>query len=155
MSDTLEPCPFCGSEQVTTAPDREFGDITWAIICKACGASVARDLEEQAIAAWNTRTPPPPSLHREPIEADREALRKAAEAYEAFVVARNAMNAARPAIDATPAERALYDERYRADHAAEREHWDTAISLAQCARSILYRLAFSTPAASDAEGSTP
>jgi Lar family restriction alleviation protein len=51
----VEPCPFCASEQVTTAPDHEWGDTTWDAICKACGARVRRDLEEQAIAAWNTR----------------------------------------------------------------------------------------------------
>jgi Lar family restriction alleviation protein len=51
----LKPCPFCGSEQVTTAPDHEFGGTTWDVICKACGARVSSDLEEQAIAAWNTR----------------------------------------------------------------------------------------------------
>lgn len=55
----LLPCPFCGGEQITTAPDHEFGDVTWDAICKACGASVRRDLEAEAIAAWNTRTTSP------------------------------------------------------------------------------------------------
>lgn len=57
--DELKPCPFCGGEQVTTAPDREFGDVTWVVICKACGVRVERDLEEDAIAAWNTRPTAP------------------------------------------------------------------------------------------------
>ena len=83
----------------------------------------------------------------QPPQPQREALTKAAEAYEAFVAARAAMNAARPAIDATPAERALYDERYKADHAAEREHFSTAIQLAHVARSILSTL----PAAASIE----
>ena len=57
----LLPCPFCGGDQVTTAPDREWGDLTWHVCCKACGADVQRDLEREAIAAWNRRVP----AHRE------------------------------------------------------------------------------------------
>lgn len=57
-ADAMKPCPFCGGEQTAIAPyhDHEFGDVEWNIICKACGASVRRDLEAEAIAAWNTRT---------------------------------------------------------------------------------------------------
>jgi Lar family restriction alleviation protein len=56
----LAPCPFCASQQVTTSPcqnitDDERPEITWAAICKACGARVDRDSEAEAIAAWNTR----------------------------------------------------------------------------------------------------
>lgn len=64
-------------------------------------------------------------------------LAKAADAWEAFVTARERMNAAIPSLDATQAERAVYDERYKADHAAEREHWQTAIGLAQHATQLL------------------
>lgn len=50
-----------------------------------------------------------------------ERLRKLAEARRDFVMKRRDMNAARPdPMHATPAERALYDERYQADHEAER-----------------------------------
>jgi hypothetical protein len=55
IEQRLEPCPFCDSDQITTAPDREFGDVTWLALCKACGCRVERDLEADAIAAWNTR----------------------------------------------------------------------------------------------------
>jgi hypothetical protein len=66
-----------------------------------------------------------------------EALREAAGAWDAFCSARAAMNEAIPTITVTPAERALYDERYKADHETERAHWSTAIKLAQNSRSIL------------------
>lgn len=47
----LKPCPCCGSEQVTTAPDREWGDTIWNVICKACGCRVCRDLERTDLIA--------------------------------------------------------------------------------------------------------
>jgi Lar family restriction alleviation protein len=61
MDEILKPCPFCSSEQVTTSPcqnitDDDRPEVTWAAICKACGARVDRDSEAEAIAAWNTRT---------------------------------------------------------------------------------------------------
>lgn len=71
----------------------------------------------------------------------RSALERSADAYDDFCQKRAAMNAARPAINATAAERALYDERYKADHEAEREHWTAAIALAQVSRPILAALA--------------
>jgi hypothetical protein len=68
----------------------------------------------------------------------RERVEAAADAWDRFVAAREAMNAARPdPMHATKAEYALYDERYRADHEAEREHHRTAIALAQVARTLL------------------
>jgi len=56
VTDNLSACPFCGGEQTFTAPNREFGDPTWAVGCKSCGAHVVRDLEAEAIAAWNRRS---------------------------------------------------------------------------------------------------
>lgn len=61
-----------------------------------------------------------------PLEA-LDALTELEAARKDFVAKRDAMNAARPAVLATPAERALYDERYKADHEAER-----ALHTAQC-----------------------
>lgn len=59
-----------------------------------------------------------------------ERLRAAQETRTAFERAREAMNAAIPhPVNATPAERALYDERYRADHKAERAHLSAALQL--------------------------
>jgi hypothetical protein len=71
--------------------------------------TVAKDLFPRILTAL----PAPDHGWREQI-AELIAVRRD------FVAKREAMNAAIPAIDATPAERALYDERYRADHEAER-----------------------------------
>jgi len=56
--DELLACPFCGSEQVTTAPSDAFGPTWWAG-CKACAAGHDRETEAEAITAWNTRTGEP------------------------------------------------------------------------------------------------
>lgn len=84
------------------------------------------------------------------LQARAEA---AADAWEAFCRGREAMNAARPdPMFATPAERALYDERYKVDHAAEREHFRTAIKLAQVSREIVNAFhALQTEGSPDAE----
>lgn len=63
-------------------------------------------------------------------------LEDAEKARKDFVAKRYAMNAAIPAIDATPAERALYDERYKADHEAGREEFRAALKFVQIAADI-------------------
>lgn len=80
----LKPCPFCGGEQTTTGPDRKFGDITWHVICKSCGVDVWRDLETEAIEAWNTRAAPTPEPVARPpeVEALVEALRYALDTHD-------------------------------------------------------------------------
>lgn len=76
---------------------------------------------------------------------------EAADAYRAFVAAREKMNAAIPdPIKATPAERALYDERYKADHQAQREHQRTAIVLGQNADTLLAEIVRLRAAETDA-----
>lgn len=60
-----------------------------------------------------------------------ERLETLQAARKAFVVAREAMNAARPdPLHGTAAERALYDERYRADHEAERALFRASLDFA-------------------------
>src|SRR3546814_2073868 len=59
-----------------------------------------------------------------------ERLNLLIEKRKAFVAAREAMNAARPDLEATPAERALYDERYKTDHLAERALLTEALDFA-------------------------
>lgn len=65
----LLPCPFCGKRPLIVCPDNSYGSAV--ITCgddNACpvGPMAEGDLEagetfETAIAAWNTRTPPPTS----------------------------------------------------------------------------------------------
>jgi Lar family restriction alleviation protein len=58
----LEACPFCGSDDVVPA----LLSYQRKVHCKNCGASGqgfhhprdGKSTEQQAIAAWNTRTPP-------------------------------------------------------------------------------------------------
>jgi hypothetical protein len=103
-------------------------------------------------------------LNREPLSAASVAgmpsddalvaLHDAANAYADFALARERMNAAIPDImTATPAERALYDERYKEDHEAQREHHSTAIRLAYHAQSIL--ALFASPSDGDGNGGKP
>lgn len=72
MSKELKACPFCGGEQVTTAPNHHIGDAAWAAICKACGASVQHDTEAEAITAWNTRAT---DAENQRLRAEVDALR--------------------------------------------------------------------------------
>ena len=60
----LEPCPFCGCISIAT---RGF-----VCVCRDCGASTADNYtEEEAIKAWNSRTP----LPTQKLEIDYYKLR--------------------------------------------------------------------------------
>ena len=53
-TDELKPCPFCGGENLASNWHSPF------IICNDCGAfgpGNADSTHEQAVEAWNTRTP--------------------------------------------------------------------------------------------------
>lgn len=49
----LLPCPFCGSDRVRVTKPTMWQ--AWCMDCKAIGA--ASLTEQEAIEAWNTRTP--------------------------------------------------------------------------------------------------
>jgi len=86
------------------------------------------------VDAASPDAPPPPSLHREPIEADREADYTAAEIefMQCLLDRYSEGGGAIPLVD-----------DHRSFMAIVRKHYPA------------HRLAFSTPAASDAEGNTP
>ncbi len=72
MSDTLLPCPFCGGE----ARIEQHEKSKWLAFCDdvyGCGTEGwYEDTPEEAIAAWNRRSPTiPPDV--------REAIRKLAD----------------------------------------------------------------------------
>ena len=56
-ADGLMPCPFCRGAQIAVTPINQGDHLTWAAICKACGASLERDTEDEVTTAWNSRQP--------------------------------------------------------------------------------------------------
>lgn len=55
----LLPCPFCGGKAFVSARLPYFCEpATVAVVCEDCNASSKHKIkEEDAIKAWNTRTP--------------------------------------------------------------------------------------------------
>lgn len=55
MSEKLEPCPLCGSDDVyVDIDDPELGEYQyWHAGCCHCGISIKRGTEEGAIKKWN------------------------------------------------------------------------------------------------------
>lgn len=53
----LKRCPFCGGEAKLYEPIEGFH--MWVVACNkcACGTNYDNDTKEEAIKAWNTRTP--------------------------------------------------------------------------------------------------
>ena len=78
--DKLKPCPFCGAEAEYDHACRKYN--AWLVICKteACQSrgNIYND-EEEAIAAWNTRT----ALANPPLTLDelRDAMKQGNATY--------------------------------------------------------------------------
>ena len=74
---TLLPCPFCGGEAEAVTLAYKY------VRCDNCNFCIARLTIDEAIAAWNRRTPPavPEGWGSAALEEDnrrlREAIRKA------------------------------------------------------------------------------
>lgn len=71
MSETIEPCPFCGGRGILTSTDgKEHSDDRVRILCTGCGAATRtfsagnswsrsdaelQEARSKAIKAWNQR----------------------------------------------------------------------------------------------------
>lgn len=62
MTDTLKPCPFCGTHETSEGDCvgvNNLNDLTFWVSCSKCGADGPREeTEAEAIAAWNRRAVP-------------------------------------------------------------------------------------------------
>jgi Lar family restriction alleviation protein len=95
MTDDLKPCPFCGEAQ----PPHD--DTSW-VRCLGCGAETGwRPTGDEAIAAWNTRTPDP---RIEALTAERDMATEGwAEATRLIDVARQQYGAEKSRAEAAEA----------------------------------------------------
>ena len=77
MSEELKPCPFCGAITLTTtARNERIGLWTIAVFCSNCGNGTSYfDTAEEAIAAWNRRTPDYLDLARGLVESLTSVIR--------------------------------------------------------------------------------
>lgn len=92
-----------------------------------------------------------------PLPADREAIARealaVADAWDAHCMAVERCNAAIPAIDGTRAERAVYDEHYRASEQAKRDMYSAAQTFAKWASDNRAILALSPTSSAGRDGS--
>lgn len=55
MPNELNPCPFCGGEEISCQDAGKNTDV-WFVQCESCGATFPHfDSEKEAIEAWNRR----------------------------------------------------------------------------------------------------
>ena len=67
------PCPFCGSERIGVHKYKQRRASGFRALCLRCGMSqlgMCHGDHEQAIAAWNTRTPQPTQAGAVPLTVD-------------------------------------------------------------------------------------
>lgn len=67
----LEPCPFCGGDELSHGVEMRYPDDIAHVQCHDCDAFVTAPTEAEAITAWNTR--PQTLLERELVESLKEA----------------------------------------------------------------------------------
>lgn len=108
--------------------------------CRATRRGIA--VWVQALAIKDARRASPPDKMGLPdVGVAGEALLKLlADAWDAYGLALAQTNAAIPAINSTPAERAVYDERYRVSEEAKREMYRVAWEAAKSARAAIAAL---------------
>lgn len=137
----LRPCPFCAATLSEPTLVRGTGQLfrfhPGVVTDKDC-ILAGKGFGGESLAAWNRRTFATRAENAQvPHLGDREAIArealKAADAWDAHCIASERTNAAIPAIDGTRAERAVYDERYRASEEARREMHRAACDFAKWA----------------------
>ena len=70
------PCPFCGSERIGVHKYKQRRASGFRALCLRCGMSqlgMCHGDHEQAIAAWNTRTPQPTQAGAVPLTDEQLA----------------------------------------------------------------------------------
>jgi len=102
MSESLKPCPFCGSrdQQIKTGMIDGKHPVS-AVYCMACGGSGAyAEIQDHAIESWNRRfpdeTPAPAGPRVLVVGNDRETERKLAEMARRYDVVSEEEKAAPP-----------------------------------------------------------
>lgn len=73
-SGELKPCPFCGAAQDTEQDVADTG-VFWVRCSECCAEGSCADTKDDAVSAWNTRTPDPESAAEiERLRREKEQL---------------------------------------------------------------------------------
>ena len=94
MSEELKPCPFCGG--VANVEQLGHADSVFACCLRCATSSAVKESEDEAITAWNTRTPPA-GMALVPLEPLKEVRRISDRKHEAWDAVNAAIEAAKEA----------------------------------------------------------